>query len=97
MIDKIKEASAIRARRHPRQPTDGNTQRFKKYILDMIAGPINTNDCDNEPLIEPQPTVEPTFSIVELPNDVQDTDQPEAGEANIYDIPACGVTANTTQ
>ena len=55
------------------------------HVSGYMYVPINTNDCDNEPLIEPhaQPTVEPTFSIVEIPNAVEDTDQPEAGEANI--------------
>ena len=93
-INKFKADSAIRARHHLRQSADGNTHRFKEFILGMIAGPVDTNDFDNEPLNDQQPTVEPTFSIVELPKS-QDSEQPEHEEANIYDIiPGPGVTAN---
>ena len=99
MINKFKADSTIQARRHLRRSTDGNTHRFKEFILDMLAGPVNTDDYDgiNVPLGDQQPTVKPTFSIVELPK-AQDSDQPEPEEANVYNIiPDSEVTANETQ
>ena len=84
MINKFRSDATVRARCHLRRSTDGNINRFKKSILDMIAGTVSTDSYDNVPLVDDlQPTVEPTYSVVELPKP-QDTDQLEPEEANIH-------------
>ena len=92
MINRFRANSTTRARRHLRLPpaADDNVHRFNE-LLDMIAGPANTNDY-NVPLLDQQP-VEPTYSVVELPKPSQDPDQPEPGEANIRNKPGPGITA----
>ena len=89
MINRFRANSTTRARCHLRLPpaADDNVHRFNE-LLDMIAGPANTNDY-NVPLLDQQP-VEPTYSVVELPKPSQDPDQPEPGEANIRNIPGPG-------
>ena len=72
----------IRATYHQRPPPDNNIHRFNE-VLDMIAGPVNTNDY-NIPLLDRQP-VEPTYSVVELPE--SHPDQPNPDEAIIHTIP----------
>ena len=95
IINRFRADATVRARRHLRRSTDGNIHRSKS-ILDMLAGTvnINTDSYDNVPLVDDEhPTMEPTYSLVELPKP-QDTDQPEPEEANVYNIPGPGVTAN---
>lgn len=96
MISRCRADTTIRVRRHLRQSTDGNMHRFKEFILGMITDPINTDNYDNELLVDQQPTIEPTYLIVELPKP-QDNNQPETGEANIYNIPRPGDIANVVE
>ena len=44
-------------------PPDNDTHRFDE-LLDELDCPVNTDDYNATPLLEP---VEPTFSVVELP------------------------------
>ena len=58
----------------------GNTLRFKDYLQDtIITRPSNTDIL----LVEEQPAVEPTYSVVELPKP-QHPDQQVPEEAIIY-------------
>ena len=89
----INKYPGIRARHHQRPPPDDNIHRFNE-LLDMITGPANTNDY-NVPLLDQQP-VEPTHSVVELP-EPQVTDKAVPEEANIHSTPGPGVTAGAVQ
>ena len=52
MINRNRADATVRARCHLRRSTDGNINRFKKSILDMIAGTVNTDSYDNVPLVD---------------------------------------------
>ena len=90
ITNKFKADSTTQARYHLRQLPDG----LLKELLDKIAGPANTYDHNSVPLLDQQPTMVPTHSIVELPKPGQDPDQPEIKEANIRSIQ---VTASAVQ
>ena len=94
-INKLKVHTMLRARRHLRQPTDGNIHRFKDYLLNLIVGSANTDEYDVV-LVDEQPAVvqEPTYSVVELPSKPhQHPDQSDTvpKEAIVYNyIPGAG-------
>ena len=95
MISRIfsKADSAIRAGHHQRPPSDENIHRFNE-LLDMIVGPVNTNDY-NVPLLDREP-VQPTYSVVEAPTESH-SDQPDPEEANIRNIPGPGADATANE
>ena len=92
ITNKVKVDPTTRARCQLRRLPDG----LMKELLDKITVPANTDDHD-VPLLDRQPTVVPTYSVVELPKPGQDPDQPETEEANIRGISGHGVIASAVQ